>query len=595
MQQFQDSATWQTLRAIGYYARRQAREALGWRLLLALVLSVAIWAGLTLDRNPQRQEVFPSELTVEITGLPANLIVLNEVVPIRVRVNAPVESYRRLQAASFRASVDLRGADPGLHQFPVRVEVSDPQVEIIEALPSHVDVRLEELVMKRLPVQMRILNTPPFGYRYEDPILEPEDVRENGITIKGPRSLVERVTEVLASVQLGPETTTIDRIIRPEPLGPSGVVGGVTLEPETVTVRVPVHQLSGFKTVPIVPQVGGQPAPGYLLQGIELTPLAVEVVGDPDLLAGISVIPATVLDISGATEDITAETTLSLPTGVSLSYEQRIFVTVRIVPVQGQTAITAALAWIIPRPRPADQPATNDGGGHHQRPATPVAPTDRRRSGRDRECGRPRAGDSHGIGPPGHPRGNNGEPATASDSNAAYRAGTNTHPDAHGNPDTHRDLHSHADTDLDADPDTNLDTDLGADPDTNLDTDLGADQHANRYAHYHQHPDGHRDTADIHSITVRHASHSNAAAGYHTGRQPGTANTDTDGKRLVGGREGGPTPNPLPEEKGLKLAVQTAFPGGRGLKVAMRTACPEGKRLWVAAKIPLPWREGVGG
>ena len=346
MQQFQDSATWQTLRAIGHYARRQAREALGWRLLLALVLSVAIWAGLTLERNPQRQEVFPSELTVEIVGLPANLIVLNEVVPIRVRVNAPVESYRRLQAASFRASVDLRGAGPGLHQFPVRVEVSDPQVEIIEALPSHVDVRLEELVMKRLPVQMRILNTPPFGYRYEDPILEPEDVRENGITIKGPRSLVERVTEVLASVSLGPETTTIDRIIRPEPLGPSGVVGGVTLEPEIVTIRVPVHQLSGFKTVPIVPQVGGQPAPGYLLQGIELTPLAVEVVGDPDLLAGISVIPTTVLDISGATEDVTAETVLSLPTGVSLSYEQRIFATVRIVPVQGQTAITAALAWI---------------------------------------------------------------------------------------------------------------------------------------------------------------------------------------------------------------------------------------------------------
>ena len=208
------------------------------------------------------------------------------------------------------------------------------------------DVRLEELVMKRLPVQMRILNTPPFGHRYEDPILEPQDVRENGIMIRGPRSLVERVTEVLASVQLGPETTTIDRIIRPEPLGPSGVVGGVTLEPETVTVRVPIHQLSGFKTVPIVPQVGGQPAAGYILQGIELTPLAVEVVGDPDLLAGITVIPATVLDISGATEDITAETTLSLPTGVSLSYEQRIVATVRIVPVQGQTVITAALAWI---------------------------------------------------------------------------------------------------------------------------------------------------------------------------------------------------------------------------------------------------------
>ncbi len=351
MQQFPDSATWQTLLALGHYARRQARDALGWRLLLALVLSVAIWAGLTLARNPQRQEVFPSELTVETTGLPANLVVVNEVSPIQVRVNAPVESYRRLQAASFRASVDLRGVAPGLHQFPVAVEVSDPQVQIIETLPSRVDVRLEELVMKRLPVQMRILDTPPFGYRYEDPILEPEEVRENGITIKGPRSLVERVTEVLASVQLGRETATIDRVIRPEPLGPSGVVGGVTLEPETVTIRVPIHQLSGFKTIPIVAQVEGQPAPGYLVQGIELTPLAVEVVGDPELLDGVTVISTAVLDISGAAEDIAVETALSLPTGVSLSYEQRIFATVRIAPVQGQTVVTAALAWINLGPR----------------------------------------------------------------------------------------------------------------------------------------------------------------------------------------------------------------------------------------------------
>ena len=351
MQRFLDSATWQAILALGGRARRQARDALGWRLLLALVLSVAIWAGLTLERNPQRQEVFPSELLVETAGLPANLVVVNQVPLIRVRVNAPVESYRRLQAASFRVSVDLDGVAPGLHQLPVEVEVSDPQVQIVEAIPSHVDVRLEELVAKRLPVQIRILDTPPFGYRHEDPIMEPEEVRENGIAVKGPRSIVERVTEVLASVRLGQETATIDRVIRPEPLGPSGVIGGVTLEPETVTVRVPIRQLSGFKTVPIVAQVDGQPAPGYLVQGIELTPLAVEVVGNPALLDGVRVISTAVLDISGAEENIDVETALSLPTGVSLSYEQRVFVSVRINSVQGQTVFTTALAWVNLGPR----------------------------------------------------------------------------------------------------------------------------------------------------------------------------------------------------------------------------------------------------
>src|SRR5690348_2783502 len=99
-------------------------DTLGWRFLLAFILSVTLWARLTLEQNPERRDIYPTEIPVEARGLPPNLVVANDIQPIKVRIAAPQESWRQLQVGSFRASVDLSGATPGLSQPDVQVEVS---------------------------------------------------------------------------------------------------------------------------------------------------------------------------------------------------------------------------------------------------------------------------------------------------------------------------------------------------------------------------------------------------------------------------------------------------------------------------------------
>ena len=116
-------------------------DTLGWRFLLAFVLSVSLWARLTLDQNPERQDIYPTEIPVEVRGLPDNLIVSNDIQPIKVRIAAPQDSWRQLQVGSFRASVDLNNATPGLEQPDVQVEVSDPNVRVLERIPSKATVR----------------------------------------------------------------------------------------------------------------------------------------------------------------------------------------------------------------------------------------------------------------------------------------------------------------------------------------------------------------------------------------------------------------------------------------------------------------------
>ena len=82
-----------------------------------------------------------------------------------------------------------------MSDVPVRVNVSDPQIEIVEQNPSEVTVNLETLQVITLPVQVEVLDTPPLGYINRTPSVEPAIVQ-----ISGPASLVSQVDEAVSEV-----------------------------------------------------------------------------------------------------------------------------------------------------------------------------------------------------------------------------------------------------------------------------------------------------------------------------------------------------------------------------------------------------------
>lgn len=307
-------------------------ETLGWRFLLAMVLASTLWARLTLEQNPQRQDVYPTEIQVEPRGLRDGLVVANEVQPIKLRVVAPQESWRLLQPSSFRAVVNLQNAGPGLVQAEVIVEVSDPEVRIVERIPSKISVRIEELRTINIPVRVNQLGSVPFGYRVvAEPVVTPPQV-----AVSGPSSAVEKVTEVAVSVRMDEVKATIDRSLKPEPRGPNGVVTGVRLEPQSVTVTVGVEQIAGSKAVSVVPQVRGQPAAGYWQGPIAVDPSTVQIVGDPALLEGVSVLTTADVDITGGQADVVRAVPINRPQGVSIVRDQTATVRVSILPLPGQ-------------------------------------------------------------------------------------------------------------------------------------------------------------------------------------------------------------------------------------------------------------------
>jgi YbbR domain-containing protein len=315
-------------------------ETLGWRFLLALVLSATLWARLTLEQNPERRDVYPTEIPVEQKGLAPNLVVANDIQPIKVRIAAPQDSWRNLQASSFRAFVDLSNATPGLQQPEVQVEVVDPDVRVLQRIPALVNVRIEEIKTATVPVKVNQLGSPPFGYRIVgNPTSTPPTV-----DVSGPSSAVDRVTEADVAVRLDEVKATVDRSVKPEPRGPAGVVSGVRVEPQSVTVNVQIEQIAGSKTVPVVARIAGQPAAGYWIGPITVDPASVQIVGDPGALEGITVLNTADVDVGGAQADVVRTVAINRPAGVTLVRDAAATVRVSILPVQGQQVRDLAVA-----------------------------------------------------------------------------------------------------------------------------------------------------------------------------------------------------------------------------------------------------------
>jgi YbbR domain-containing protein len=314
-------------------------DTLGWRFLLALVLASTLWVRLTLEQNPERRDVYPTEIPVEVRGLPPGLVVANVVPPVKVRIAAPQESWRRLQAQSFRASVDLANAGPGLEQPAVTVEVSDPEVRVIETLPAKAIVRVEELRTASVPVRVTQSGSVPFGYR----VVGEPTVVPTSVAVSGPSSVVENVSEAVAHVRMDEVKATIDRSLQPEPRGPNGVVSGVRLEPQTVTVTIQVEQIAASKAVSVVPQIKGQPAAGYWAGPITVDPPTIQILAEPSRLDTVAVLNTADVDVTGAQADVVKTVPILRQPGVTLVRDQAATVRVSVQPLSGQQVREAAV------------------------------------------------------------------------------------------------------------------------------------------------------------------------------------------------------------------------------------------------------------
>ena len=327
-------------------ARRTAGRVVGvivhnWPLkLAAVVFATVLYAGLVASQD---SAVFPGPVKVDPAAgtQPDGTVIVNQLRDIdEIRYLAPA-SVGRLRADDFIATVDLSGINPDGKpvNVPVNVSAVDPRVSILSVQPATIQVILDQLVPKTVPVTVD-MSAPPDGLTVGEVTLTPPEV-----TVTGPSSLVKQVVSARVAVTIDGSGVNIDRDVQANPIDVNGqIVSGVDTEPALVHVVIPVYENLTSRSIPVNPIVTGTPAAGFRIASIEVEPLVVTVEGDQAALQTLAAADTAPVVVSGTTRDVTEEVAYALPTGVSAVEGGTARVTVRIEAVTETRTYTAGIS-----------------------------------------------------------------------------------------------------------------------------------------------------------------------------------------------------------------------------------------------------------
>ncbi|MBI3242651.1 MAG: hypothetical protein HYZ49_10200 [Chloroflexi bacterium] len=312
--------------------------------ILSLALAFTIWIVALNEEDPFEEKVFPEPLAVTVTNLPENMVLVGNPLPtIDVSIRAPQSVWAALTPDQLSVTLDLGEAQSGTFVLPLNAVIIDERNARITALtPAQVQVSIENVVNRSVPVRLEVSGQPATGYQADEGVAAPAQG-----SISGPASLADSVSELVARVDLDNTKESIAGVAPLAPQNASGqVVSGVTVNPATATVSVPIKQLGGFRDVAVKAVVVGQVSSGYRLTNYVVSPLVVTVFSsDPALVANMpGFVETEPLDISDANDDKEARLSLRLPEGVSLvSPQTTVLVQASIDPIVTSTTIEREL------------------------------------------------------------------------------------------------------------------------------------------------------------------------------------------------------------------------------------------------------------
>ena len=156
--------------------------------VLALIIAVGLWlAG---HRDTERA----IEVPVEFRNMPTDLMVMdNRVDYVVLRLMGPRTLVSTLDADEMKLSLDLNEAKPGSLSYPLAAEYFNiPRgVAVARITPPVIQLRLEPVVRRTLPVSVRLSGKPAPGYRVAQTTVQPEIV-----SVEGPAEDVQRLTAI---------------------------------------------------------------------------------------------------------------------------------------------------------------------------------------------------------------------------------------------------------------------------------------------------------------------------------------------------------------------------------------------------------------
>lgn len=310
-------------------------------MVLSLVLAVVVWISAVTAANPNIEQT--RSVPLDLNGLdPDMMVVGNVATQVRVTLEAPSSVMDSMSASekAVQAWVDISGLEPGTHDLEVQVQINPAYrpVRRSSVIPDIISITLEPILTRTYPVNLELTGEPAVGYQKGRLSSEP-----SSITISGAASLVTQIEEVNASMDISGATETIERDVALVAVDQNGKpVSGVTITPLDVSVTQPIFLQGGYRNVIVRVVTTGQPANGYKLTNITVSPLNMVVFSsDPQLVNDLpGYVETEPVDLTDAVDDIDTYVVMNLPEGVTMVGDQFVLVQVSIAAIEGSLTMS---------------------------------------------------------------------------------------------------------------------------------------------------------------------------------------------------------------------------------------------------------------
>lgn len=315
----------------------------------ALILAVIVWVASVSSSDPNEVVSYTTPVPLTVLGQNPDLLITEqsaEDLTITLRAPRSVHDQISRNFSQITARINLSGLTAGTYSLVPEVELAGfKPVQVLEINPAEINITLEQVATKTLDITLLQTGNLPISYEAGEAVLSSKSVE-----LLGPLSKVSEVNDIVASIDLSNTTTTITRIVELRPIDRRGnVVEGVSLNPTSITVEVPIRQLVGYRNVFIKIVTTGTIAQGYHLTSLVVTPPNVTIyASDPAIADEMpSFLDTAPINLSGAYEDFSINVDLQLQDGIVVVGNQQVTVEVGIDAIQSSTQFVGVPVEII--------------------------------------------------------------------------------------------------------------------------------------------------------------------------------------------------------------------------------------------------------
>jgi len=296
---------------------------------LSLFVAFLIWLLVANVNNPTRSLLY-RDVKIDIinedsvTEIDKVLDIVSEDT-VTIKVTAPKYVHETLTKDSFTVIADMENLG-AMNTVPLTVTCSNPSVSWanMEIVPSTLKVELEQKKQSEFAVSVELVGVQEEGYS----IGRTEIVQGKSVQIAGPESIINRIGQVIASInisqinsdqRLAGKLEVRDKNGDPVSLDRLQIMdsSGVLISDNKVMVDVSLWE---ERSIPIGIEVSGTPADGYRLTKVAAVPDSVKLAGTEQAFEslGDTLTLKDIVSVEGVSESFTqpvdlTETIADLP------------------------------------------------------------------------------------------------------------------------------------------------------------------------------------------------------------------------------------------------------------------------------------------